>query len=194
MHCILSISQNLQTKMRLKTFALHLTDVTQRGYNLYKNGPCKSVEKIATCLYWQWWWPSSAAVSNLFIFIVSERKMGPTSVAAQTAHHTPRWQRPVTLSISVAVQLNHASSTKQNGDWLPAALLTASQQQFTKEYNLYAIFMGFISYINFEIKCPLHYSVLHIHEHNLILLRAAYEIETVLKNCLHVNKPLVSII
>ena len=43
--------------------------------------------------------------------------------------------------------------------------------------------MGFISYINFDIKCPLHYSVLQSHEHNLVQLRAAYEIETVLKNC-----------
>ena len=42
-----------------------------------------------------------------------------------------------------------------------------------------------ISYLNFDIKCPLHYSVLHSHEHNLVLLRTAYEIETVLKNCLY---------
>ena len=44
-------------------------------------------------------------------------------------------------------------------------------------------FVGLIYYINFDIKCPLHYSVLHSHERNLVQLRAAYEIETVLKNC-----------
>jgi hypothetical protein len=46
-------------------------------------------------------------------------------------------------------------------------------------------FMGFISYINSDIKHLLHYNVLHGHEHSLVLLRAAYEIGTVHKNCLY---------
>jgi hypothetical protein len=47
--------------------------------------------------------------------------------------------------------------------------------------------MGFISYTNFDIKCPLHYNVLHSHEHSVVLLRAAYEIETVFKNCSYLS-------
>jgi len=41
--------------------------------------------------------------------------------------------------------------------------------------------VGFISYINFDIKCPLHYSVLHSHGHNLVQLRAAMKLRLFLR-------------
>jgi hypothetical protein len=46
MHCVLSISPNLQTKQRLKAFSAHLTDVT--WIQSIQNGPFKSKKKHAS--------------------------------------------------------------------------------------------------------------------------------------------------
>jgi hypothetical protein len=45
MHCMLSVSQNIQRKLRLTTFSAHLTAVMR--IQSVKNRPCKSKNKPA---------------------------------------------------------------------------------------------------------------------------------------------------